>query len=478
MTALPSALSRRNLLRTAAVLGTGAGLLAADDLSALGAQRSFRTLENTPYLRSTSDVFLRRDPALFSPDYVGGLRYMHGEAFPRYLLKGRWVIHPTVLGNFINGHIATFENAGTRTNLTTAANVLTGLMNVGTTIATTEGQATFMPYDFPWETHGVDMFVPWYSAFGQSKFPRAAESLYRHTGDRRFLDYEKRLFNAFLVPPAANRPWVAGVDANNCLWLDEYPHQTTLSSVFNGHMYALLELLKYAETSGSSTVRQFVRGALFTAHNYRDRCRVPGRFSNYFLNYPDHVASYHMIHAQCYSYMFGVTGNAPFGVTVDQMLRDWPTDNRAGTVKVLANINHWLYRGGTYQRWTPTTTQTFTSSTRIGLNQRGPWSLLSSGPKAGWYIKEGPWSFRQGLDVERWRWRTPRKVWFESGANPVVGYRILADGTRQARTSMRSTSRSSASSNQRAFLAGRHHLYITNGRYANTWVEESTQVHH
>lgn len=411
-----------------------------------------------------------------SPNALDGMVRVSSDPIPRTVLKdGRQVIHPTSLGNLLNAHVDSFALDGRREHLTLAVQTAEALMRR----AVRSRGAAFIGYEFDWH----DMSNPWFSAFGQSKFPRLLYNLGRHTGERRWSAWRAETLNAFRMPPNASRPdapWIAGVDSNNCLWLEEYPGRDgRFSAVFNGHFYALSELAAYVTQSGDVRSRDLVQGAGATLDFYRNLCRAPGRFSNYFANTDTNVASYHWINAACYMGMFNYTGATRLATTVDQMARDWPFDV-SGNFKVRIqrrsqSITTRLDR--TPVPWTPSAQITVASPQRSSIKHKpGVWARMSDGPKAGWWILERPQSaYCLGGSVDRVDFKRARTVSFGAG-QPITGVRLAADGNPLPAKTKTLPSASLAHSRTRARVGGAHHILMEDGAFAGLWVPENTVV--
>lgn len=393
------------------------------------------------------------------------------DGVPRSRLKGAGDglhVHATRVGNFVLYH-SSRGAAGSRQSLTLAANALQGTWNLSTPYQ----NARFVPYDFQWDAgYYGSVPNPWYSAFGQSKFPRAARLVYQATGDRRFLEMEQGFFNAFGVLPSGAKPWVAGVDrSTNALWLEEYPCRGQLSEVFNGHIYATQELLRYHELTGNRRALEYVRGALWSAWRYRNQCRHPGTFSRYYNRVRADVPSYHAINTGCYVVLYRLTGHRDFGTIIDGLLDDWVIDQRPGTFHALPNLTHTVRSSsGAVSSWRPTERVVGSFSTRRSFKGADAWLLMTSGPRRGYWLKEASMAaYSEGYDTNSIDLHVPLKI----GVRPnyaVPGYAFSRNGTRYQRATGRWSRTSRARVSRSAVIAGKRHWWFVDGMFKNLWV--------
>lgn len=478
-------LSRRGLL--AGGLGVTAAMGASLTTSAMPAQADnsfFRTFGGTV----TSLAKWRPNPASVRPEgWLGALRVGTEHDVPLSDLRGEWVVHPTVLGNYLNELLTSYELSGKRqpVNLRRAVTSMEALMER----AARRRGAAFLGYEFPWHSYMGPLPDPWYSSFGQSKFPLVTQRLYEFTGERRWLQATDEIINAFFQGPETGQsgaPWVATVDPSRYLWLDEYPNPDGRpSAVFNGHYFALAGLLFFLDRKEDPRVRKLVLGASETMANYRNLCRNPGQFSHYYASSSANVASYHYFNWSSYLNMYNHTNWAPFAHTTDQMIGDWRVTTVPTTVFAKGGYPHRVSRvtgsaglnAGPLFTWTPPRDQVVASGTRTQwLSLKGVWSRMDSGPMAGHWIQETIYGYPEGFDVDRAEYRFPRDVWFEPGTTTS----FLADSRGHLHSPLRSafSRRSRAQSTLRAKLNGAHYARIDNGFLAGRWARLSTVTHY
>ncbi|GAA1396773.1 D-glucuronyl C5-epimerase family protein [Luteococcus peritonei] len=466
-------LSRRSLL-TASSLGLlGAGLAPTADASTRWRMMS-ETVVSPP----------RPAWAVIPPSYRGLMGTSGPDGIPLLPLKdGRKVIHPTQLGNFLNSHLESYQLDKDRGHLAYVGQVTEALMKRS---ARRQG-ARFLAYEFDWHSrHGV-LADPWYSAFGQAKFPRICYWMWEFTGQRKWQQYMQEVLQAFWMPPVRSRPaepWIAGTDVNNCLWLEEYPEPGGVpSGVFNGHFYALSELAYFTQLSGDARTKDLVQGAAATLDFYRNYCRVPGSASNYHAFSRSQVTSYHNVNASVYTQLYNHTGAERIAKVVDQMVNDWPITGGAASLQVNPTPVQVMKLGatapGTPRLWTPPAGTVLRSSTRARwLGFPGVWSHMNNGPYTGWFVRETAGrAFRLGTATDRVDFTRSRAVVFDAGRQ-IQGFRMDTGGRRVlARTQTLSRS-SMAHSRSRALIAGQHHILIEDGGFAGLWIPENQGVHY
>ena len=424
--------------------------------------------------------------SLLSEGYLGSMKLVPEHNVPLTNLNGSWVIHPTVLGNYLNSLLNSYDESG-RTQPRNLARTVTTMEALMARAARRRG-AAFLKYEFPWKSYLGPLPSPWYSSFGQSKFPLVTRRLYEFTGERRWLQATHEIVQAFLEGPEAGQtglPWVATVDPSGYLWLDEYPHPDGRpSAVFNGHYYALATLQFYVDRTGDPVVRKLVMGGAETMAAYRNMCRNPGRFSHYFAGSSANVASYHYVNWSCYHNMYNHTGWAPFAHTADQMIGDWRVSTTPTTVFAKGGYPHVVRpvtgtegaNAGAPKTWTPSSDQVVTSGTRSQwVAFPGVWSRMDSGPMKGHWIQETAYGYPEGFQVDRAEYRFPRDVWFEKGT--TVSF--LADSRGHLYSPRQSifASRSRAQSTLRAKLNGAQYARISNGGLAGRWVRLNSITH-
>lgn len=305
------------------------------------------------------------------------------------------------------------------------------------------------------------------------------------TGERRWDLHREQVLNAFRISPnrsLPSAPWIAGVDSNNCLWLEEYPAASgKFSTVFNGHFYAMAELAGYVTHSKDARAADLVQGAAATLDHYRNLCRSPGRFSNYYANIDTQVGSYHWINASCYVGLFQYCGVSRLASTVDLMAQDWPfsvaTQQKLRIRKVPQLVTQRF--GQAPVAWTPSAQITVDSHHRSAIKLKpGVWARMENGPKSGWWIMEKPAAaYCLGTSVDRVDFQRSRQVVFAAGV-PITGYRIAADGNPLPAKTKTLPSRSFAHSATRARVGGAHHMLIQDGAFAGLWVPENGTVHY
>lgn len=421
-----------------------------------------------------------------SDGYIGALR-IGPDGVPLTQLNGGWVIHPTILGNYLNSLLNSYEtvSGGQPKNLARVVTTMEALL----ARAARRNGAVFLKYEFPWHAFNGDLPDPWYSSFGQSKFPQVAWRLWKITGERRWLQVCRELVQAFYegpVPGKTGLPWIAKVDPNHNLWLDEYPTPSGReSAVFNGHYYALHELSVYSQLSGDAQAQKLVSGAVQTLADYRNLCRHAGTFSHYFASTSANVPSYHYINTSCYLNVYNNTGWAPFATTVDQMISDWRfTEGKSAQLYLSGGYNHTIRKvtgsaganAGSATTWKPGSNMVVASGARtqyVAFN--GVWSRMDSGPRKGYWLLESIYGYPEGFDTDRCEYRFPRVLYFEKGKVTT----FIAD-SRGHMTNPRVTTfnaRSSAHTSLRAKVNGRQYAKLTDGSFAGRWAPLGGTVH-
>ena len=480
----PCGISRRVLVAAGLGAAAAGGSLGGSVVEAQADNAFFRSFSGS--ITSLTSWKPPVGSAVRSEGWLSGLRIGTEHNVPLSNLNGQWVIHPTVLGNYLNGLLNSYEASGRRqpVNLKRAVTTMEALMSR----AARHRGGAFLKYEFPWHNYMGPLPDPWYSSFGQSKFPLVTQRLYEFTGERRWLQATEEIINAFFQAPQTGqvgKPWIATVDPSRYLWLDEYPNPDGRpSAVFNGHYYALAGLLFFLDRKEDPRIRKLVLGAAETMAAYRNLCRNPGRFSHYYAGSSANVSSYHYINWSCYLNMYNHTNWAPFAHTTDQMINDWRVTSVPTTVFAKGGYRHVVRKVGPGGNtagpplfWTPARDQVVTSGTRNKWTTiPGVWSRMDSGPMAGHWIQETVYGYPQGFDVDRAEYRFPRDLWFEKGT--TVSFLADSRGRLHSPQQRVFTSRSRAQSLLRAKLNGAHDARVENGGLAGRWARLSPVTHY
>ncbi len=302
--------------------------------------------------------------------------------------------HPTAQAQYGIAMLESHRLTGDTRYLTIAEKQATRLVGR----AHAYGGGLFHPYDFPDSPHGTPVRQPpWFSGIGQGQVLDFFTRLHERTGDAGYRAEADGTFRAFLVPQVARRPWVTWVH-DGLLWLDEYPRTDIAlgDRTYNGHMFAGFGLYQYYLLTHDERARQLVQGAFSTAREVAPQVRIPGWRSVYCLQDRADSGKYHPTHSLQHLLISAITGEWSYAAIADTFAADFPAPTVAGTV-VLAAGTHVGYRVDALGNVTASRTIVATSATSAPCTERtrlrghpGVWYLISAGSLSGYYVQELP----------------------------------------------------------------------------------------
>ncbi len=263
------------------------------------------------------------------------------------------------------------------------------------------GGALFHPYDFAVQPHRTAVRTPpWYSAMAQGQVLDFFTRMHKLTGDLGYKAEADGTFRAFLVPQVAGKPWVAWV-YKGLLWLDEYPRTDIAlgDRTYNGSMFSAFGLYQYFLLTGDERAKQLVQGMFSTARAVAQQVRTPGWRSVYCLQDRADSSHYHVTHSAQHLLIAILTGDPSFQASADNFQADYPQPAVGGTV-VFAPGFHAGYAfnangGVTASRSITVKAGSMTSApcdtrTRIINRPDQLWYRISVGSLAGYYVPEVP----------------------------------------------------------------------------------------
>lgn len=182
---------------------------------------------------------------------------------------------------------------------------------------------------------------PWYSAMAQGQVLSLFIRLYEITNEKIYLDSSHKIFNSFntsFYNKENLEPWVACVDENKNLWLEEYP-QTPASYVLNGMIFAIYGAYDYYRITKDKNAEKILRGSILTIKDtiYKFRVRsgefeVNNGISYYCLKYPNlRLPKYHnKVHVGQLEMLYKMTGDDYFL----EMSKKFASDTKRSDVKI------------------------------------------------------------------------------------------------------------------------------------------------
>jgi len=344
--------------------------------------------------------------------------------------------------------------------------------------------AWFFPYPFDFALHGDQTNVvraPWYSAMAQgqalSLFARLKEQI---PPDPQWgVALTQTLASLSLGPSDAGVPYVSWVDANNQLWLEEYPQLPPElgDRTINGHIFAMFGLWDAVRLTADTEAERLFRGAAATMRRYvYNGVRRTFWISSYCLSNGVLDSSYHRIVIQELLYLQAITGSSDWARFADRFRDDYPRPDVKNVV---------LFAAGTV------TGQRFDSQGRVYASRtlrlsrasqapadrrerifgRGYYYRVTVGTLAGYYVAEAYPSVRMAGVQEPTAYAYERVVTFPAAVSPVTVYIVDERTGGLSLTRFATFSRASlAHFDRSAWIGGRLLVHVADGWFAGRWV--------
>jgi hypothetical protein len=234
-----------------------------------------------------------------------------GVALTRY--KGHMVYHPLTIAWYGSGLLSSYLKTRDPAYLDRATANANFLVNT----AVSRNGALYFPYRYTYAlfgNHADLMRAPWYSALSQGAALDLFVQLSEVTRDPHWRAAADSTFATFMQRRSARLPWIVFVPRWNhrhYLWLEEYPKNPSVQA-FNGHLYALFGVYRYALATGSAAAAAVFDGGATTVRHQADRFRVRGGISYYSVRVHPQYESYHCVHIVLLKLLARVTGDPWF----------------------------------------------------------------------------------------------------------------------------------------------------------------------
>lgn len=457
-------LSRRQLLTGAggALAAAGAGALitspaqadpvsaySMDELADLG---KFHSLKLTPTLKLKRSLDVR-DNEWYQPRTEA----MHLDArkhlmngIPFYWDGSAYVCHPTWATTVIRDWLGIYQMSGVKQWLQWAVDAINGLVAWSAEVSTKLGPALLVPYEtdrtVKFATRSFIEKRPWYSSFGNSRMIQCLTRLYALTGDSSWADLARKYVRGFAVTFDADNPkapWLSAVDEDSYLWFESCASDSGWNTrIINTLPSAIAGLHHYVElVDPHPLVTRLLYGGYATMDMLVDRVRRPGRVSRYFdIDEVYEVPSYHRANIDSFVSMYLATGHRRYFQPVEGLLRDWSANQgrtwasdssgQAHPLRVVARetqIVRYRRPSGSLapaKEWYPRENFVVETSSRSGIANNGIWSLMSTGPYQGYWIKERPGAAFQ-MPSHRGRYLSSRDLDVERPDFIELGHRPI-----------------------------------------------------
>ncbi|MBL4754604.1 MAG: hypothetical protein JKY52_13545 [Flavobacteriales bacterium] len=234
---------------------------------------------------------------------------------------GKTVYHPVTLGkqglNFVHHYLLTKDDS-----LLNLANAIALKLSH---IALEKDSMLIIPYSFRFPLHGYVnemMEAPWYSSMAQGIALSLFVRLYKISGEAKHLGNARKLFNSFKpLKGEGTDTWLSCVDANNHLWIEEYPMPVPCLTL-NGMVFSLFGIYDYWTLTQDPSAEKILLGGLTTIRHNLPSFRVEGEASYYCLKHKIQSTDYHFVHMDQLKVLYLLTDDIVFKQVGDQFYED------------------------------------------------------------------------------------------------------------------------------------------------------------
>jgi hypothetical protein len=171
-----------------------------------------------------------------------------------------------------------------------------------------------IPYNYKWDFYS-EMSAPWYGCEAQSKAMLVTAKKYNETGDSKYLQFSKKVFNGLNSPVLNQGGWLLGVVTKNYN-----------STILNSHLFCVANLMTYYEYTGDERGQTlFKKGVDVLEKNIDDLSVDCG---TYYSLSKDRIVSHkqHPEYMKMLERLYLMTGSD----TLKNTLSDWQYDYLLG----------------------------------------------------------------------------------------------------------------------------------------------------
>lgn len=188
----------------------------------------------------------------------------------------------------------------------------------------------YFPYTFDFPLHDLEdetVYAPWYSAMAQGQILSLFVRMYEITGQIKYKDYAKKIFDSFLNLKADNEIWVSCIDNDSNLWLEEYPMDIPCFTL-NGFIFAIYGVYDYYRINqDNELVWKILLASVTTIHKNILKYRNPGEFSYYCLKHKVKNEDYHYVHIRELKILSKISGEPYFMEMAELFKSDFDPDS-------------------------------------------------------------------------------------------------------------------------------------------------------
>jgi D-glucuronyl C5-epimerase C-terminus len=168
-----------------------------------------------------------------------------------------------------------------------------------------------IPYNYNWYFYS-DISAPWYGCEAQSKAMLMTTKKYNETGDSKYLEFSKKVFNGLNSPVLNKDGWLLGVAAEN-----------NNAKILNSQLFCVANLMTYYEYTGDErALKLFKKGVDVLEKNIDDLTEDCG---TYYSLSKDNLVSHqkHPEYIKMLERLYLMTGSN----TLKNMLDKWQHDS-------------------------------------------------------------------------------------------------------------------------------------------------------
>ena len=233
--------------------------------------------------------------------------------------RGGDYYHPVYMMNRSKQFVDAFLVTGDSAYLSRAVKYIAKLES----LAQPYQNALFLPYPFRFAVHSdsANLFTPpWYSGMAQGACLSVTMRLYTLTHNEHYLEFGRKIFNAYLIEPSSGNPWVSRLDSDGYYWIEEYPHNVRPGMTLNGYISGIEGIYEYYQQTRDPRAKWIFELCITTIKQYLPYYRIEGKKSYYCLGHKAESRAYHFLHIQ---QMMGLSQftNDPFFSMMSQILK-------------------------------------------------------------------------------------------------------------------------------------------------------------
>lgn len=250
---------------------------------------------------------------------------MDADSIEMYHYRGHDYYHPVNLSQTCHVLIATYVQTGDEQYLVRAERYMRKLMSE----CLDDGAILWAPYRMRYAVHSDSantLVAPWFSGMAQGEMLTVLSRLYVLTDNTEYLDFAKKVFQAFLKLQRTNDRWVSRIDTAGYYWIEEYPLNDRPAQTLNGFVTAVFGIYEYYLVSQDPVALEVWELSLTTLKAYLPSFHRDGQFSLYCRGH-NHEASpgYHSLHIRQLHELYDLTQDRFFLIMADGFESATPT---------------------------------------------------------------------------------------------------------------------------------------------------------